>query len=361
VPLKLRPPRKGRTPNFEIRGTHLRIRVEVSSGTDKRSLARKRLRQIEECIEQHGQYPAPESKPDPGEPTFLSAANKYMQDGGSKRYMAPLIRYFGETPLSEIGQGTIDAAASALQPDVTPATRARQVYTPASAVLHHVLKDKAPIIRRPKGAKGRMKTDFMWPEDAFAIIREADKIDVEFGLYLRLLLYTGIRKSEGLNMLTADVKPEERAAWLRTSKNEDPRMLKLRLDIVGPLFQHLKGHEGDRLFRFKDGGSFKHKLMRAKLAVCGIDCPKARPIGWKVPPHRLSFVGFHTFRHTWATWMRRYAGTDIKGLVATGNWRDEGSASRYSHVVAREEWDRVDNLPTMMGNIRGKTQAGGNS
>ena len=60
-----------------------------------------------------------------------------------------------------------------------------------------------------------------------------------------------------------------------------------------------------------------------------------------------------TFRHTWATWMRRYGGTDVQGLTSTGNWRDRRSAARYAHVVAREEWERVDNLPDM-GTGRGK-------
>jgi len=45
--------------------------------------------------------------------------------------------------------------------------------------------------------------------------------------------------------------------------------------------------------------------------------------------------------------MRRYGGADIQGLVETGNWRNWRSAQRYSHAVAREEWDRVDNLPAM--------------
>jgi len=49
--------------------------------------------------------------------------------------------------------------------------------------------------------------------------------------------------------------------------------------------------------------------------------------------------------------MRR-AGTDVQGLVATGNWRDMRSAARYSHAVAREEWNRVDLLPAM-GKTRG--------
>jgi integrase len=353
VPLKLRPPRTGKTPNFEIRGAYRGCHVEVSSGTHKRSVALKQLRDIETCIDEHGQYPAPAPAPRIGEPTFLSAAVAYMQAGGRRRYVAPLIKHFRETPLQDMTQEAIDAAALELHPNVTPATRNGYVYTPVSAIMHHALGDKCPVIKRPKGAKGRVKTDFMWPDDAFAIIEAADKIDAEFGLYLRLLLYTGIRKSEGLNILAADVRPEERAAWLRTSKNEDPRMLQLRLDVVAPLFEHLKNHTGDRLFRFNEGGHFKHLLLRAKLAACSLPCPVRRPTGWKPPAHRLSFVGFHTFRHTWSTWMRRYGGMDLQGLVATGNWRDPKSAARYSHVVAREEWDRVDSLPTM-GTRRGK-------
>ena len=255
MPLKLRPPRSGKTPNFEIRGTHLGCRVETSSGTPKRSVALKQLRKIEECIEEHGQYPAPVTKPRTGEPTFLSAAIAYMRDGGSRRYVAPLVRRFGETLLPGMTQKVIDDAAAEMLPTGAPDYRNRAVYTPVIAILRHVLKDDCPAYRRPKGAKGRTKKDFMWPVDAFAVIDEADKIDPEFGLYLRLLLYTGIRKSEGLHALAADTKPEERAAWLRTSKNEDPRMLKLREDIVGPLAKHLENHSGDRLFKFNDGGT----------------------------------------------------------------------------------------------------------
>lgn len=89
------------------------------------------------------------------------------------------------------------------------------------------------------------------------------------------------------------------------------------------------------------------------MAACGPECPKRRPTGWKKPKFRLAFVTFHVFRHTWATWLRYYGGADVQGLVATKNWRDEHSASRYSHVVLRDEWKQVDDLP-MMGKTRGK-------
>ena len=64
-----------------------------------------------------------------------------------------------------------------------------------------------------------------------------------------------------------------------------------------------------------------------------------------MPPHRLAWVIFNTMSHTWATWMRRYGGADVQGLVATGRWKDARVAGRYSHVVAREEWQRVEKLP----------------
>jgi len=346
MPLTLRPPRPGKTPNYEIRGTYLRCRVEVSSGTNRRSVALKILRQIEECIEQHGQYPAPELKPRTGEPTFLSAAVAYMQEGGERCYMSPLLKHFGETPIRDIDQAAIEEAAKTLLPNGAPDYRNRRIYTPVSAVLHHALGDKCPQFKRPAGSKGRERKDFMWPEQAFAIIDEADKIDPDFGLYLRFLLYTGIRKSEGLSVLSADVRPGERAAWLRTSKNEDPRILKLREDIVGPLQAHLERSSSDRLFKFRDGGHFKHLLLRAKLAACGLPCPVRRPTGWRPPEYRLAFVGFHTFRHTWATWMRRYAGADVQDWWrrATGVIPEVRNAIRMWCRVMNGI--RVDNLPT---------------
>jgi integrase len=59
----------------------------------------------------------------------------------------------------------------------------------------------------------------------------------------------------------------------------------------------------------------------------------------------LGFVTFHVLRHTWATWMRRYAGLDLQGLVATEAWADPASAARYAHVVASEESRKAALLP----------------
>jgi len=231
------------------------------------------------------------------------------------------------------------------------ASRNAGVYTPISAILHHAGVDIK--LRRPKGAKGRVVTDWLRPEDADVIVSAADQIDPEFGTLLRALLFTGLRLGEVLDRWRwEDLNLDEGAAWTRREKGGIVSDAKLRPDLVGAL-RLLRPVEGEgRVFRFRQGGHLKHMLTRAKLAALGLPCPVRRPVGWQPPDNRLAWVNFHTFRHTWATWMRRYGGLDTKGLVATRNWRDERSASRYAHAVTSEEWDRVERLPAV-GNIRG--------
>ena len=56
MPLKLVPPRKGKSPNFTIRGSYLAVGVDKSSGTHKRSVALAVMRGIQQAIER-GEYP----------------------------------------------------------------------------------------------------------------------------------------------------------------------------------------------------------------------------------------------------------------------------------------------------------------
>ena len=83
------------------------------------------------------------------------------------------------------------------------------------------------------------------------------------------------------------------------------------------------------------------------MIACGLPKPKRVKTG-KAPPKpkfELDFVNFHSFCHTYGTWMRRYGGRDIKGLVGTGRWKSEQSAARYAHVVPGEDAKMAVLLP----------------
>lgn len=57
-------------------------------------------------------------------------------------------------------------------------------------------------------------------------------------------------------------------------------------------------------------------------------------------PHKLG-------RHTFATWLRRYAKRDLKGLQHDGGWDSINSVARYAHVVPGETAAAVPMLPSV--------------
>jgi integrase len=328
MPLKLIPPRKGKSPNFTIRGTYLGRYVDRSAKTGKRAVAQQVLKGIERQIER-GKFS------DKGEATFAKAAAKYMRAGGERTYMTKLLEHFGDKPLREIDQDAIDAAADELYPNGSAATRNRSVYTPVSAVLRRA--GEARQLRRPQGSGGNQATAWLWPEQAEALFAEAEKLDKEFAALLILLCYTGLRLSEALGLTWNDVRLQDGFAYVADTKNDEPRAVFLPPVAVAAL-GNLSAEPG-RVFRFAKGGHL-YSLLRLAAIRAGVDLPERS--------------AFHIFRHTYGTWMRRYGGLDTRGLVATGAWKDRKSAERYAHVVTTEEAERAVMLPTPKWKSGGK-------
>jgi len=284
MPIRLVDPRKGKSPNYSFRGTYLGVRVDKSSGTDRRSLARSFLKRLEGEIER-GEYPPRKDSSGGGERTFLTAAIAYMEAGRSPLYVARLIKRFGAMRLSEIDQTAIDAAAIELYPNVTAGTRNVSVYTPVAAILHHAGVEIK--VRRPKGAKGRVVTDWMKLDEATAIINAADQVRAEFGLLLRFLLYTGVRLGEALKLRWQDVELDHGRAWVRRQKSGPASDVRLRADLLAALTAHApkEPEPHSRVFRFHQGGRLSHLLVRSKLGALGIACPAQRPVGWLAPAY----------------------------------------------------------------------------
>src|SRR4051812_19071643 len=109
MPLKLIPPRQGKTPYWSVRGTYLGQYVDRSTKAIKRSVAKQVLEKWQRGIEQNEFVVA-------GEATFLSASVNYLKAGGQTRPIKKLIEFFGETPLRAIDQAAIEKAAAKLFP-----------------------------------------------------------------------------------------------------------------------------------------------------------------------------------------------------------------------------------------------------
>jgi integrase len=328
LPLRLIPPRDGKSPNWSIRGTHLGTAIDRTAGTPSRKLAARILAKLKDDIEAGLLAPA-------GAPTFASAALSYVKAGGSKRFLHPLSEHFATTLLTRIDQAAIDAAAAKLYPNAGPATRNRQVYTPVSAILRHA--SVAIVIRRPKGAQGTPRTAWLDQSQAFALMAASDAGGPTFGALVRFLTYTGARLGEALALQWSDVDLDRKTVTIRQTKTEGVRTAVLPGFVVEAMLP-LAG-QGRVFYPLTKGGKL-YALLESSALTAGVSIPDR--------------LGFHILRHTWAMMMRRHAGSDTAGLVATGAWRSRKAASVYEHLDATEEAARASRLPIPAPASRGK-------
>ena len=223
-----------RSPYWIIRGTLRGIRVEESTGTSDRSVAEEiRAKSEAEILEQsvYGRRATA---------TFAHAAVSYLGNGGSKRFTGPVIGHFGTTPLVHIDQDALDAGAKKLFPHASPATRNRQFFAVASAILHHAAKRgwcPSPLIQRPRSSDPRIR---------WITIEEADRLIKACSDHLRplviFMLYTGARIGEALWLDWRDVDLGRAHVSFPKTKNGEARGVPLHPRVVAAL-ANLKGQE----------------------------------------------------------------------------------------------------------------------
>ena len=225
MPLKL--VRRPKSPNYIIRGTIRGCRVEESSGTSDRRVAEEiRAKREAELLKQsiYGRRAVA---------TFAEAALSYLEHGGERRFLEPVIRHFGTLPLAQVDQDAIDAAARKLFPNVTGATRNRQVYTPVSAVLHHAAKRgwcARPIIDRPDAPPDRIR--WLTIEDADRLIDAASE---HLRPLLIFLFYTGARAGEALWLDWNNVNLARGHVTFPETKNGEARGVPLHPRVIAAL------------------------------------------------------------------------------------------------------------------------------
>lgn len=334
MPLKLK--RKKGSRNWYIRGTVRGQYVEESTGTDQRGPAEDlRIKREAELLDRSIHGPSKTA-------TFAEAVVGYLTRGGAAQYLDPLLNRFGLINLSMIDQQAIDTAALELYPDASNDTRNRQVYTPTIAVLNDAAAQKLCAwqrFKRPKLAKGRVR--FLEPKDAERLIAAApDKLRP----LMIFLFYTGCRIGEAVSLDWAFVNLTKRHAAIVTGSSGR----KLAEIEAGPVDQVATKNEDARGVRLHD---------RVLVALANLPHRKGLVFGyntrwlvyddWATALKAAKIKNFtpHDCRHTWATWMRRFGGLDLPGLVATGAWKDMKSVERYAHVAASEVQSALDKLP----------------
>jgi len=332
MPLKLKR-YAARGPNWYIRGTVRGVRVFETTGTDDRKAAEAIRIKREAAILERSVF-------GPGSSiTFAEAAASYLEQGGEARFLgredlntgkwSGLIGHFMTTPLAEIGQQQADEAANKLLPGTSAATRKRQAYAPLIAVLNHAGKRgwlNPPKIKAPKVKEKPVE----WATPEY-VARLLPHCAPRLRRFVVLIVYTGARLAEALRInWDTDIDLAGRHLTLRRTKNGKMRTCHIPDPLLIELSQVPHADRHGPLFAWSNKSHVHRPLQNACKAA-------------KLPylsPHRLG-------RHTYATWLRRYAKRDLKGLMTDGGWDSIASVARYAHVVAGETAAAVDQLPSV--------------
>jgi integrase len=314
-----------------MRGTIRGIFHEESTGTrDKRLAEEIRAKRENEILQEsvHGRRATA---------TFAEAAVSYLEAGGSKRFLEPIIKHFGVTSLAKIDQNVIERGARKLYPEASDATQVRQFYTPVSAVLRHAAKRglcAMPMLERPKSAPKRPR--WLPPKEADLLIETCSDHLRPLVLFL---IYTGARIGEALWLDWRDVDLGRRHVTFADTKNGESRGVGLHARVVAALAS-LPHREGC-VFRRPDGLPYE-RPKRIDDTSAGTRIKKAFASACR----RAGIVDFspHDCRHTWATW--HYAhNRDLGALQRLGGWKSVAMVMRYSHVNVGELQHTIDRLP----------------
>jgi integrase len=331
MPLRL--VKRPKSPYWIVRGSIRGIRIEESTGTPDRRVAEEIRAKREAEIHTELIYGKQATV------TFAHAVQSYLENAGSRRFLAPILQHFGTTQLACIDQDALDLGARKLFPDTSPSTRNRQFYTPMSAVLHHAAQRgwcAIPIIARPKQPPGRIR----WLE-----IDEADRLIAACSEHLRplviFLFYTGARAGEALWLDWRNVDLSRAHVQFLKTKTRQPRGVPLHPRAVTALAA-LPHREG-AVFRRPNGNPYTRPVEGDDWNTSAGSQIKT---AFKGACSRAGITDFHPHdcRHTWATWHYR-ANHDLGALQNLGGWKTLSMVMRYAHTNVAEHAHTIDKLP----------------
>ena len=330
MPIKLCK-RKG-SPYWQITGTHCGVRVRESTQTDNRAIAEQMRVECEHKIQN--------ATGEKVRRMVSHAIIEYIENGGENKYLHNINEHLGPVPLDEMNQHVIDRAARTAYAaykkgdkgklrTYSKSTIKRQFYTPLASVLHYAhdigwmpyLRVKMPKVDRP----APQWADKQWFEKFFKYASP------ELSAITVFLAGTGCRISETLNLELQNVNLAEKWAYVRTTKNKEPRMVYLSEAVLKAMRPYVDAGE-KRVFHMYESRHNVNDELQRTCKKAGIEYLSTHKVG----------------SHTFATNLALYAGMDSKALTETGRWKDPKSTHHYTHYVTREQARKAEVLTQIL-------------
>lgn len=266
--------------------------------------------------------------------TFEEAVLSYIEQGGEKRFLRPLLLHFQGRVLSTIKPGDIKRAAKHLYPSVTPATLNRQAITPAKAIINHgaeqgwcqrISVESFPVPRSQK----HTPVDRAWLD---AFMTTADRSGrPHLSAAVLFMHQTGARRAETVRLLGSHVNLAERIAVLERTKTDEMSVRHLTSELVVRI-GNLNLEDDKPVFGYALATSVNHAMK--------VICERAN-----IPVRSTHSAG----RHSFATNAMQLPGARIKAAMEAGGWKSANLFMQtyvHDHSAGKEIAQGFDRILT---------------
>lgn len=271
--------------SLKIPGQNEGLRVRKSTGHARLKDAeafRDKLRA--ELLEQVNLGPAASA-------TFATAVIMYVEKGGEKRFLKPILERFGHMRIREITADKVTAFAIERYAHLAPATIKRELYTPLNAALSKACKGlgiPAPAFEAPKVARTTVEHA---PPEWFPVFFTAAHFRI--AVIVLFLTTTGARVGEACRLRVEDCHLDHLRVLLRKTKNGKPRMVPITETIAAAIRALIEqdGLEGeDTVFGYAARWSVNQAIERV-CEKAGIKYYSSHKLGRHAFASRLLMAG----------------------------------------------------------------------
>lgn len=264
--------------------------------------------------------------------TFGTATGIYLDAGKSDRYLTPIFKKWEHKLIKDIKPGNVQDLARQLYPKAGPATRNRQVISPVQAIINFAAKRGhcSPIrverffVPTPERTVGSAE----WLRRFMAAAKP------ELAALAQFMAMTGARITEAVTLDWEDVDLAEATAYLRKTKNGDPRTASLPAPLLATL-ANLPGKRKGRVFGYPHRSGPQRPWETAEKRA-GIN---------HVSPHDAG-------RRLFATTMIQ-AGVDPVTVAKAGGWK----SVRMVLDVYAQPADTTEAVRRVFGNFESQPTA----
>lgn len=232
-----------KSPYYQLRGTYRGVYIYKTTKTSNRKIADELRKETEDEIDAKGKTRTAH--------TFSDAVDRYLESGGSERYLTAadmldkktdnwkpgIMQQFSDIHLDRLDQIALDVAAKQAFPNFKPQTLNRHFYTPFIAVMNHAAQDGLCDFRkwrRPRQTRAKRRKWFSY-EDAAKFYQHAPE---HLKAIFVFCVYTGARITETIELEIKDINLESKWAVLNASKTDAFRGVPLHHALINEISEY---------------------------------------------------------------------------------------------------------------------------